>query len=88
MTTKNQTEIIMYGTNWCGDCHLARMILGRFNIPYTDIDIDSNPEAEAIMLELNDGSRTVPTIIFPDGSKMLEPSRKELQEKLKSLALI
>ena len=81
------TEIILYGTAWCGDCKLARLVLDKLGVPYTDIDIDENPEMRQAMMELNGGLGNVPTIVFPDGSLLIEPSRDVLQNKLKELAL-
>lgn len=83
-----EKPIIMYGTSWCGDCRLARMVLDKHAISYEDIDIDEVPEGRARVIELNQGNRSVPTILFPDGGVLVEPTRQELEAKLKALALI
>lgn len=75
-------SITIYGTAWCGDCHRAKRILGQQQVPYTWIDVDAEPAAEALMLRLNGGVRSVPTIVFPDGSLLVEPSSRELLAKL------
>ncbi|KAA3648641.1 MAG: NrdH-redoxin [Chloroflexi bacterium] len=82
MTQSTPEKITLYGTAWCGDCHRSRLVLKKNEIDYVDIDIDGNKDAEQIVLEVNGGSRSVPTIIFPDGSTMTEPSRRELEAKL------
>ena len=74
--------IIMYGTSWCGDCHRSRRLLDRHEIPYTWIDIDRDPEAKAYVREVNDGRQIVPTILFPDGDILVEPSDRELAAKV------
>ena len=82
------TEIILYGTAWCGDCKLARLVLNNVGVTYTDIDIDEQPEMRTRMMAINGGSGSVPTIVFPDESILIEPSRDALQNKLKELAII
>ncbi|HWQ04187.1 MAG TPA: glutaredoxin domain-containing protein [Longilinea sp.] len=78
----DQTEIIMYGTTWCGETRRARAFLDRNNIAYHWIDIDQDMEARRFVEEVNHGYRSVPTIIFPDGSRLTEPTVHELAEKL------
>ena len=77
----SSTEIIIYGTVWCFDSRRARSFFDKNNIPYTFIDIDKDPEAAAKVKDINKGFRSVPTILFPDGSILVEPSEKELQAK-------
>lgn len=77
-----QTELIMYGTTWCGQTRRTRALLDRNHIPYKWIDIDIETDARRIVEEINHGYRSVPTIIFPDGSHLTEPSNDELAEKL------
>ncbi len=84
---KPSENIIVYGTKWCPDCHRAQIILKKNNIEYTFTDIDKIPEASEIVMDLNNGNRSVPTILFPDGTVMVEPSNRELKEKLSNLAI-
>ncbi len=70
--------IIVYGTWWCGDCSRVRRYFDRHQIDYTWIDIDKDRTGEAFVLDTNHGMRSVPTIVFPDGSILVEPSEKEL----------
>jgi len=74
--------IMLYGTSWCGDCRRARRILGEMNAAYQDIDIEADPQAARFVEELNHGSRSVPTIIFPDGAILIEPDNDRLREKI------
>jgi len=76
------SKIIVYGTNWCGDCRRARRFLDYHKVTYEWIDIDANPEAEKYVRETNRGMRSVPTIVFEDGSILVEPSNTRLAEKL------
>ncbi|HVP21883.1 MAG TPA: glutaredoxin domain-containing protein [Anaerolineaceae bacterium] len=79
---ENQTDIIMYGTTWCGDTRRARRFFDEHNIPYKWIDIDQDMAARKLVEEINHGFRSVPTIIFPDGSKLVEPTTSQLAAKL------
>ena len=74
-------EIVVYGTLWCGDTRRSRAYLDRNQIPYRYIDIDKDREARAFVEKVNRGYRSVPTIIFPDGSMLVEPKESELAEK-------
>ena len=74
--------IIMYGTTWCPDCIRAKKFLKKNNIAYEYIDISNDPDCQLKVEELNNGLRIVPTIIFPDGDILVEPSNKELREKV------
>ena len=68
----------MYGTQWCSDCRLAKRIFDEQGIEYDFIDIDAVPAAADEVLKRNRGMRSVPTIIFPSGAVLVEPSRREL----------
>ncbi len=76
------TEIIMYGTNWCGDTRRARRFFDEHAIPYRWIDIDQDMAARKFVEEVNHGFRSVPTIIFPDGSMLVEPTTAQLAAKM------
>ena len=78
-------KIKIYGTRWCGDCRRAIRILDEHQIDYDWIDIDQNKDGEALVKTTNQGNRSVPTIIFPDGSILVEPSNQKLIDKLQTL---
>jgi len=77
-----QKELIVYGASWCPDCRRAKEFLGSHRIPYQWIDLEVNPERTQEVEALNDGKRIIPTIIFPDGSFVAEPSNDELADRL------
>lgn len=77
-----ETQIIVYGTTWCYDTFRAKKILDKNNIPYIWIDIDKDMEGRKFVEETNNGYRSVPTIVFPDGTILVEPSNDELSTKL------
>ena len=80
----DSNKIIMYSTSWCPDCHRAKRVFKRLEQEYVDIDIEKHPEAVAAVLAANNGSKSVPTIIFPDGSVLTEPSDRALADKINS----
>ncbi len=77
-----QMSILIYGSNWCGDCRRAQRFLQRHQIPFEWIDIEKDKAAEKIVLETNRGMRSIPTIFFGDGTILVEPSNAELARKL------
>ena len=77
-----EPNIIIYGADWCGDCRRAKKFLLDQNIPFVWVNTDEDKEAEAFVKQKNNGKRIIPTIIFPDGSFLVEPSNEELAEKL------
>lgn len=80
--TFQPTQIVVYGVSWCGDCRRARQVFSQLNVPHLDIDIDSDKQAEAFVKQINRGNRSVPTIVFPDGSTLTEPDSARLSNKL------
>lgn len=79
---ENHNAIIVYGTTWCPDCWRAEQFLDEQRIHYHWVDIEQDPEAMTYVEQVNQGLRIVPTIVFPDGSMLVEPSNAELAEKL------
>jgi glutaredoxin len=55
-------EITMYSTNWCIDCRRAKQFLRDRGVRFVEVNIDEEPDAEDLVLEVNDGLRKVPTI--------------------------
>lgn len=74
--------ITLYGTGWCPDCKHSKQFFGEQRVPYHYVDIDNDPEAIAFVEKTNHGLRSIPTIVFPDGSVLVEPSNAQLAEKL------
>lgn len=85
MTSK---EITMYSADWCGDCRRSRRLLDELNVTYTLIDIEADQAASDKVIEINGGMRSIPVIIFGDGTHMTEPSDIDLKAKLTSLGII
>ena len=79
--TMKPSQIVMYTTEYCGDCHRAKAYFEANNIPYLKVGLEGNAEATEFVINVNNGYRSVPTIIFPDGSVMVEPGLRELNAK-------
>jgi mycoredoxin len=79
--TLNPSRIVMYATEYCSDCQRAKKFFEANNIPYLRIGLEGNHEATEFVMQINNGYRSVPTIIFPDGSVLVEPGWEELKRK-------
>jgi len=83
-TPKTGEKIKMYATTWCGDCRMAKRWFDAHGIAYDYINIEEDDAAAEFVVKVNGGARSVPTIIFPDGSVLVEPSARELAAKFVS----
>jgi len=81
-------QLKVYGTKWCPDCFRAKHILNKHKIEFIWIDIEKEEDACAYVQKVNGGYQSVPTIVFPDGSVLVEPSNTELEKKLKETGFI
>jgi mycoredoxin len=80
-TSAQQEKVTMYATTWCGDCRKAKRWFESHDIPYNYINIEEDPKAAEYVVKVNGGFRSVPTIVFPDGSVLVEPGLRELAAK-------
>ena len=83
----NPTQIVMYTTEYCSDCRRAKAFFESNSIEYLNIGLEGNKEATEFVMKLNNGNQSVPTIIFPDGSVLVEPGWSELSEAIKKIEL-
>lgn len=80
MTTPAYT--IMYSTDWCGYCQRLKAQMTREGIPFTEVNIEENPEAADLVEDVNNGNQTVPTLQFPDGTFATNPSIGQVKAHL------
>ncbi len=78
-------SITMYSTPWCGYCRRLKSQLEREGIAYTEVDIEQDPDSASYVMSVNGGNQTVPTVVFPDGSAMTNPSLGQVKERLGAL---
>ena len=74
--------LTMYTTDWCGYCVRLKDGLEREGIRYEEVNIEHEPDAAELVMAVNGGNRTVPTVVFPDGSALTNPTLREVREKL------
>ena len=74
----------MYSTTWCGYCYRLKRQLRREGISFHEVDIDGDPAAAKLVERANHGNQTVPTLVFPDGSALTNPTLSEVKAQLAS----
>jgi mycoredoxin len=74
--------LTMYTTDWCGFCARLKFGLEREGITYSEVNIERQPDAAEVVMSVNGGNRTVPTVVFPDGSALTNPSVTQVKAKL------
>lgn len=77
-----QQPLTMYTTTWCGYCRRLKSQLDAAGIHYSEVDVEQVPDAAAFVESVNEGNRTVPTVVFPDGSAATNPSLAQVRERL------
>jgi mycoredoxin len=77
----------MYTTPWCGYCRRLKSQLAREGIEITEVDIEREPAAAEYVMTVNGGFQTVPTVLFPDGSTLTNPSVRAVKQRMEELAV-
>lgn len=80
--TQTDDQIILYTSRFCGHSYAVERFMKEHNIPVKQINIDGNPEARSEVMVINNGYASVPTLIFPDGATLTEPSLRQLRAQL------
>jgi mycoredoxin len=78
-------RVTMYTTQWCGFCRRLKSQLAREGIEVAEVDIERDPAAADYVMSVNGGNQTVPTIVFPDGTALTNPSAAQVRERLTAL---
>jgi mycoredoxin len=78
-------QLTMYTTQWCGFCRNLKNQLARVGIEMAEVDIERNPGAAEFVMSVNGGNQTVPTVVFPDGSVMTNPSANQVRARLDAI---
>ena len=77
-----QGTVTMYSTTWCGYCRRLKSQMEREGIAYNEINIEQDPESAAFVEKVNGGNQLVPTVLFPDGSAIPNPSLAQVKAAL------
>lgn len=75
-------QITLYTSKWCAHSRSVERFLVKNQIDVEKISIDGDNQARQRLIEMNSGYASVPTLIFDDGTKLIEPSFSELRRKL------
>ena len=75
-------DLTVYGTTWCPDCRRAKQFLRDQRLPFDWVDVEHDAAGLAVVERHNDGKHIIPTILFADGSVLVEPTNAELARKL------
>jgi mycoredoxin len=86
--TEGNNMIEFYGAAWCGDCRRSKRQLDELGVEYTYIDTETTDGAIDKVIAYNAGMKSIPVIVFADGTHLTEPSNPALAAKLTELALI
>jgi mycoredoxin len=80
---RTPSQIVMYTTAVCADCRRAKQFFDANGISYLQIAIEGDEAATRFVEDVNHGYHSVPTIVFPDGAVMVEPSWEDLRRKFR-----
>ncbi len=86
MTTTDSSAVTMYTTTWCGYCVRLKKLMQIEGISFGEVDIESDPAAADLVANANGGNRTVPTLIFTDGTALINPSIDQVKAQLAAAA--
>jgi mycoredoxin len=87
VTAPNEsTELVMYSTTWCGYCRQLKRQLVEQGIAFTEVNIEETPGSADFVMSVNGGNQTVPTVLFPDGSTLTNPSLAQVRDRLQGVA--
>lgn len=76
-------SLVMFSTPWCGYCKRLKLLMSSEGIDFVEVNIERDPAAEKYVIEANgDGTATVPTLLFPDGSSAVNPTFAQLKSRL------
>lgn len=79
--------IQMYGAGWCGDCVRTKRQLDELGVDYEYLDVENDEALKLKAVEIS-GVQSIPVVVFPDGTFMVEPSNPAMSAKLSDLGLI
>ena len=74
--------LIVYGTDWCLPAVRLANFLREHEVAFDWVDVDDSREADEQVRSLNQGNRTVPTVVFADGSVLTDPAPETVAAKL------
>jgi mycoredoxin len=82
MTSTPAAPVTMYTTSWCGYCVRLKRVMQSAGIDFAEVNIESDPKAADVVMQANGGNRTVPTLVFADGTALTNPSIDQVKAQL------
>jgi mycoredoxin len=86
MTATTGAPVTMYTTQWCGYCVRLKKLMQREGIEFAEVDIERDGQAADRVMQANGGNRTVPTLMFTDGTALTNPSIDQVKAQLGRLS--
>ena len=80
--TAAPAAVTMYTTTWCGYCFRLKKLMQREGIGFSEVDIEAEEGAADVVMQANGGNRTVPTLVFADGTALTNPSIEQVKAQL------
>ena len=80
-------KVLMYGADWCGDCIRSKRQLSELDIDFDYLDVEHDETLREKAIEIA-GVKSIPVVVFPDGTHLVEPSNPAMLEKLTELGLV
>lgn len=81
-------QVTMYGADWCGDCRRSKRFMEENSVDFNYIDVEVDLSAADKVVEINGGAKSIPVIVFEDGTHLTEPSDNDLKAKLVALSIL
>ena len=86
MTTTPGAAVTMFTTQWCGYCVRLKKMMQREGIDFAEVDIENDAAAADLVMQANGGNRTVPTLLFRDGTALTNPNIDQVKFQLQQVA--
>ncbi len=81
-------ELTVFTTQFCGMCFALKGWLRDWGVPFREVDIGEDAESREFVRRVARGYLSVPTLLFPDGSVLVEPNPSEVRQVLARNALL
>ena len=80
--TKTQPVVTIYTTSTCGPCVRLKRALDEHSLAYAEINVETDAAAAGWVVSVNGGTRTVPTLLFADGSTLTNPTIDQVLDRV------
>ncbi len=75
-------ELTIFSTPWCGYCVRLKSQLDAAGVPYVEVDISADETSADLVMQVNGGNQTVPTVLLPDGGALTNPTLADVLGRL------